>query len=54
MNIYYMPGSMLSARDKTVNKIVIGPALVGLLSRRQGKHETNNCLNSAVRDKHRC
>ena len=27
MNIYYVPGTELGARDKTVNKLVIGPAL---------------------------
>lgn len=35
MNIYYIPGTVLGARDKMVNKLVIGPALVDLLSSRK-------------------
>lgn len=40
MNIYYMLGAMLGASDRMVNKIIVGPALMDLLSSR--KEETFN------------
>lgn len=38
MNIYYMPGTVLATKDKTVNKIVTGPALMDLISNRKGNY----------------
>lgn len=34
MNIYYMLGTMLGARANMVNKMIMGPALVDLLSKK--------------------
>lgn len=45
MNIYYMLGTMLGAKGRMGNKIIIGPALMDLLSSRKQKHSTNNFLN---------
>lgn len=42
MSTYYVLGTGLGARDKTLNETIIVSALTELLSSRKGTHYTNN------------
>ena len=53
MSTYYVLGTGLGTRDKTLNKTIIVSALMDLLLSRKGKYYTNNCLNNSCERKNR-